>query len=116
VLHPAKATIASTGFAVLTAKELPYSYIYAATTTDEFVSYLEKRATGAAYPAVTAKVFEDAPVLVPEATLLERFAEIANPCAETIASLRFRIENLRKTRDLLLPRLLSGQLSVEDAA
>ncbi len=116
VLDPAEATIASTGFAVLSAEKLPYSYLYATTTTDDFVSYLEKRATGAAYPAVTAKVFEDAPVLVPTSSVLDRFAATADPGAATIALLRRRVENLRKTRDLLLPRLLSGELSVGDAA
>ena len=61
VLHPDENTVASTGFAVLSAKSVPFTYLYSATTTDEFVSYLEKRATGAAYPAVTGKVFADAP-------------------------------------------------------
>jgi type I restriction enzyme S subunit len=114
VLHPDEGTIASTGFAVITPNLVPFSYLYAATTTDEFVGYLEKRATGAAYPAVTAKVFEDAPVLIPESSLLERFA--ADPGQEAMAMLRRRIVNLRETRDLLLPRLLSGQLSVEVSA
>jgi type I restriction enzyme, S subunit len=116
VLNPDEATIASTGFAVLSASEVPYSYLYAATTTDDFVSYLEKRATGAAYPAVTAAVFEAAPIVVPPPSLLGGFAEAANPGASLSASLRRRIANLRKTRGLLLPRLLSGQLSVDSAA
>ena len=116
LLHPDEATIASTGFAVLTAKKVPYSYLYVATTTDEFTGYLEKRATGAAYPAVTSKVFEDAPILTPEAALLERFARAAGAWFEVIALLQRRVGNLRKTRDLLLPRLLSGQLAVEDVA
>jgi type I restriction enzyme, S subunit len=113
VLHPDDAMIASTGFAVLSARQIPYCYLYAATTTDEFVGYLEKRATGAAYPAVTAKVFEDAPLLIPSASVMERFAATMNPRAETIAVLQRQIDNLRKTRDLLLPRLLSGQLLLE---
>lgn len=116
VLSPQEDTIASTGFAVLTAKSVPFTYLYAATTTDEFVEYLEKRATGAAYPAVTAKVFEDAPLLIPDAAVLERFGAAATPLAEAIALLRRRIENLRNTRELLLPRLLSGSLVLRDAA
>jgi hypothetical protein len=32
-----------------------------------------------------------------------------------MGSLTSRIENLRRTRDLLLPRLLSGQLELEAA-
>lgn len=116
ILHPDDATIASTGFAVLTATNVPFSYLYFTTTTDHFVSYLEKRATGAAYPAVTAKVFEDAPVLVPAPSVLERFASATLPGLEAAGLLHRRIENLRKTRNLLLPRLLSGQLSLQEAA
>ncbi|MEO7327314.1 MAG: restriction endonuclease subunit S [Minicystis sp.] len=112
ILHPAEATIASTGFAVLTAEKVPASFLYVATTSDEFVGYLEKRATGAAYPAVTAQVFQDAPLLAPDSSVLTQFAAVVDPLAETIALLNRRIENLRKTRDRLLPRLLSGQLSV----
>ena len=116
VLHPDEATIGSTGFAVLTAERVPCVYLYSATTTDSFVSYLEKRATGAAYPAVTARVFEEAPLLVPDKSVLERFGAMAGPAAEAVAQLRRRMANLRKTRDLLLPRLLSGELSVDSAA
>ena len=54
VMHPEPNTIASTGFAVLTATKVPFTFLYAATTTDDFVAYLTNNATGAAYPAVTA--------------------------------------------------------------
>lgn len=115
VLDPEDATIASTGFAVLTATEVPFTYLYAATTTDEFVGYIERRATGAAYPAVTARVFEEAPLVIPPASVLEHFARASVPSARLTALLQRKIMNLRKTRDLLLPRLLSGQLAVSAA-
>lgn len=113
VLNPEKNTVASTGFAVLTTKELPYSFLYAATTTDEFVSYLTNNATGSAYPAVTARVFEDADLLVPASDLVNTFGSLTIPMAEQIFILQKQIQNLRRTRDLLLPRLLSGQIDVE---
>ena len=37
------------------------------------------------------------------------------PMAEQIYALQRQIQNLRRTRDLLLPRLLSGQVEVEAA-
>src|SRR5450432_1304810 len=43
-------TIASTGFAVLTATKAPFTFLYFATTTDDFVAFLTNNATGAAYP------------------------------------------------------------------
>ena len=63
VMQPALNTIASTGFAVLTATKAPFSFLYLATTTENFVTFLTNSATGSAYPAVSAKTFEDAVLL-----------------------------------------------------
>ena len=84
------------------------------TTTDEFVAYLTNHATRAAYPAVTAPTFEDAEVLLPPEPLLSQFAELKVPQAELISVLQRQILNLRQTRDLLIPRLLSGKLSLAE--
>lgn len=75
VMRPETNTIASTGFAVLTAKAVPFTFLYFALTTDDFVSYLTNNASGAAYPAVTATTFEKAELLIPSPALLERFGE-----------------------------------------
>ncbi|MGI8603322.1 MAG: restriction endonuclease subunit S [Verrucomicrobiales bacterium] len=114
MLNPELDTVASTGFAVLTATKVPYTFLYQATTTDGFVAYLTNHATGAAYPAVTARTFQDAEILVPPEPLLRQFAEVTVPQAELIALLQRQNGNLRQTRDLLLPRLLSGQLSLAE--
>ena len=110
VMQPQANTIASTGFAVLTAKTVPFTFLYAATTSDDFVGYLTNNASGAAYPAVTAATFEKAELLVPPPALLERFGELTIPMAEQVCVLQHQAINLRWTRDLLLPRLLSGNL------
>lgn len=47
----------------------------------------------------------------PTAILREKAQAILEPMSEEIISLKRKIQNLRRTRDLLLPRLLSGQLS-----
>jgi type I restriction enzyme, S subunit len=107
MMHPEPNTIASTGFAVLTAIGVPFTFLYFATTTDDFVAYLTNNATGAAYPAVTATTFAKAALLVPPAALLERFGEATIPMAGEINALQRKIKNLRRTRDLLLLRLLS---------
>ena len=110
VMHPELNTTASTGFAVLTATKVPFPFLYFATATDDFVAYLTNNATGAAYPAVTATTFEKANLLSPSAPLLKKFGDATIPMAEQIHTLQRQIQNLRRTRDLLLPRLLSGQL------
>ncbi|MCF8207944.1 MAG: restriction endonuclease subunit S [Rhodoferax sp.] len=113
VMHPEQDTIASTGFAVLTATQVPFTFLYFATTTDDFVAFLSNNATGAAYPAVSGSTFEKADLLIPTASLLKKFGTATIPMAEQIHTLQTKIQNLRRTRDLLLPRLLSGQINVE---
>jgi type I restriction enzyme S subunit len=115
ILHPEDNTIASTGFAVLSATKVPFTFLYLATTTDSFVAFLTNNATGAAYPAVTAATFEDADLLVPSEPLLRRFAGATLPIAEQIYTLRIQSNNLRRTRDLLLPRLMSGQIDLRES-
>ena len=46
--------------------------------------------------------------------LLEKFSEIGTPMESAILGLRRKNENLQTTRDLLLPKLISGKLDVED--
>ena len=112
VMHPEANTIASTGFAVLSATKVPFSFLYFATTTDDFVAYLSNNATGAAYPAVTASTFEKADLLVPSVPLLLTFADATIPMVNEIHTLLRQIHNLRQTRDILLPRLLAGQIEL----
>ncbi|RZA08133.1 MAG: restriction endonuclease subunit S, partial [Moraxellaceae bacterium] len=52
------------------------------------------------------------PVAVPD--LLIKFHQIVHPMVEEILILAKEIELLTKTKDLLLPRLISGKLSVEN--
>jgi type I restriction enzyme S subunit len=112
ILDPVPNMIVSTGFAVITPRQLPYTYLYHALTTERFVDYLTKLATGAAYPAVRVKDFKDAKVLRPTEGVLEPFHRfVANLHAER-EILHQKNEVLRLTRDLLLPRLVSGELDV----
>lgn len=53
---------------------------------------------------------------VPPENLRNTFRSHVGPIFTQIATLGSKIENLRRTRDLLLPRLLSGQIDVEAMA
>lgn len=116
IWEPDEKLVASTGFAVLSAKDVPFSYLYFTTTTDDFVGHLEQNATGAAYPAVTAKTFEDAEILVPNGNTLTSFDRAVVPQLEQTETLRQQNRALAQTRDLLLPKLMSGQLDVSGIA
>ena len=112
IWHPRSNLIVSTGFAVLTPRTVPTAFLYFATTTDAFVGYLENHARGAAYPAVVAGDFERAELLVPSRTLLAFFNDFVEPILSQIHSLRDQNRKLHAARDLLLPRLMSGEIAV----
>jgi type I restriction enzyme S subunit len=115
VIDPAPDVVASTGFAVLDDRKTSFAYLYHWVTTDNFVGYLVGNATGAAYPAVTAATFERADVLLPSSDLVKRYTAVAEPMMRHANGLRRSNTVLAASRDLLLPRLISGQLSVEAA-
>ena len=114
ILLPAENLIVSTGFTVIAARHVPYSYLYCAVTTDEFVGYIVGRTTGAAYPAVTAADFESATVLLPPPEILDSFHDTVADMLSLCDGLHRQNSNLRQTRDLLLPRLISGEIDVTD--
>lgn len=116
VLNPDPRLVVSTGFAVISPKEVPLTYLYQAITTEEFSAYLVGRARGAAYPAVVAVDFEEAPLLLPDSETLRLFHERTEALMLQQENLRLRNANLRRTRDLLLPRLVSGELDVSELA
>ncbi len=53
---------------------------------------------------------------LPPRKLIETFAQRAKPIHQQVAILLERIDNFRYTRDMLLPRLLSGQIDLKSAA
>ncbi len=54
------------------------------------------------------------PFLVPDAETLNAFRDFVSPLFRQIRNLNFKNANLRATRDLLLPRLISGEVDVEN--
>ena len=112
IWHSPENLVASTGFAVITPISLPTSFLYQVVTADLFVGYLENHAKGAAYPAVVAGDFERAMILVPSPFLSNAFNEFAEPLLSEAHNLRTQNQKLRAARDLLLPRLMSGEVSV----
>jgi type I restriction enzyme, S subunit len=114
--RPAENLVVSTGFAVMTPKAVPPSFLYSWTTTSEFVDYLTANADGSAYPAVRADHFSCAGVLLAESRVLNRFEEIAGPLRDKIAANERQSRSLAALRDALLPKLLSGEIRVGDLA
>ena len=96
---------------VLWVKEFPRSeplyayYLLSALDLKQFNS-------GAAVPTLNRNDIHGLDVLIPSRSLQQRFQEKAGAMLRQIRVLELKCENLRRTRDLLLPRLLSGQIDV----
>jgi type I restriction enzyme S subunit len=114
MLSPAPNCVASTGFAVLSSRRVPFVYTYLLTTSDRFVDYLASQATGSAYPAVTGSTFAAARILTPPAAILASFNELTEPLLRLVDPLKKGADRSSTIRDLLLPRLLSGEINVDD--
>ena len=76
---------------------------------------LAKHAAGAAVPTLNRNHIHCLPRAMPPNDLLDRFERIAMTNLLAAHNLRKQSETLTASRDLLLPRLISGQLSVEAA-
>lgn len=112
VTNPKETDVFSTGFAVLSAKKVPYSYLYCAVTQEEFVGYLVNATNGAAYPAVKPVHFEVADILKPDDKVLEQFHSVADSIYRKKEALENQNHNLSEARDLLLPKLMRGEVEV----
>jgi type I restriction enzyme S subunit len=71
--------------------------------------------TGTVFGAINKAQFELLKVIAPDDRLLAAFETIATPMDDRIQHNEEQISSLIATRDLLLPRLMSGELRVKDA-
>lgn len=110
--RPADNLVVSTGFAVLSPRIVPGSYLHQWVTTQSFVDYLTAYATGAAYPAVKADTFETAKMLLPGKAILKAFHSLVGPLRTRIAHNQRQNRRLSGLRDTLLPKLLSGEIEM----
>ncbi|KRF19384.1 hypothetical protein ASG90_20425 [Nocardioides sp. Soil797] len=112
VVAPGDDWIASTGLAVLTPTSVSSTLLFETVSTSAFSDWLVSRATGSAYPAVRANDFEEAIVVVPDTRVDGVFASRVAPMHELSWKLRAESSALAGLRDLLLPKLVTGEIDV----
>ena len=67
---------------------------------------------GSAQPFISNSALADINLLFPPDTIRNNFCEIIRPLRLQVEKLKEKNKNLRTTRDLLLPKLISGELDV----
>lgn len=106
----------STGFAVLRPKDDVFrEYLYLAATNEVAIERLAHLADGAAYPAVRPEVVLDTEIITPTPEVMAEFSTISKDLINRASVCKQEASVLTRIRDMLLPRLISGKLRVEDA-
>lgn len=106
----------STGFAVLRPKDDVFrEYLYLAATNEVAIDRLAHLADGAAYPAVGPEVVLDTEIITPTPEVMAEFSAISKELINRASVCKQEASVLTRIRDMLLPRLISGKLRVEDA-
>jgi len=114
-LEPDQIGVGSTEFIVFREKVLPAEYIYLLSCNASFRQHAELSMTGASgRQRVKNECFEYFLIPRPPEEILRHFVNIVRPLFDSVAQMANQISILAKTRDLLLPRLISGKLSVEN--
>ncbi len=105
---------ASTGFAVVTPRDIAPSFLYRMVTSDSCIDRLAAVASGSAYPAVNPNVLADWRFQLPpdRGTAYE---DVAGPIERLRWHLLDQNTRLAATRDTLLHKLASGQLRVPES-
>ncbi|ACK48926.1 restriction modification system DNA specificity domain protein (plasmid) [Shewanella baltica OS223] len=76
-------------------------------------NYLEVRMAGTTQQYLTLKTLRTIPVLVPSQNLLQKFNELISPLMGKISDNHNQNQSLSEMRDILLPKLLSGEIDLD---
>jgi type I restriction enzyme S subunit len=90
-----------------------YSFSLLTVSSDWFVTIVSKTAKeGSKMPRADWKLMENHLLAVPPLGLLESLNETVRPMLDLLRTLAFQNQKLRVARDLLLPRLMSGEVVI----
>ena len=87
---------------------LPLRFMFYELQTKNFLN------NDAAVPGLSRHQAYSLETIIPPSDLLTRFCRLAGDFEQQASKLRRQIENLHQTRDLLLPRLLSGAVDITE--
>jgi len=76
--------------------------------------YIRSIVSGAATPIINKTSFANVKVLLPAAQAVEKYRLAEEPLSKLVQNLESQKQVLREARDLLLPRLVSGELDVSE--
>lgn len=89
------------------------NYFYFLLKSEGMQKYLEARVAGTTQKYLSLKTLRSIDLLVPSDNIIDCFNQITNPLLDYSYTLNVEAKHLAQLRDTLLPKLLSGELSVD---
>jgi type I restriction enzyme S subunit len=114
-LHPTRRSVCSTEFMVACSKsDMSREYLFSLFTSSAFASIYGTLVTGTtgSHQRIRPEGIQEMKVVIPPGTLIQAFTALAKPMFDRINRNTDQSKTLRTLRDTLLPKLLSGELSV----
>jgi type I restriction enzyme S subunit len=90
-----------------------FSLLLCCVSSVDFVDYATSTSQGTKMPRANWDVLTGYSIVLPSINVLADFNDQVRTIVSQIHNLIFRTRNLRHTRDLLLPKLISGEIDVE---
>ena len=91
-----------------------FAIVLGCVSSEELVTHATTTSQGTKMPRTSWEVLVKYPIVVPPESLLRQYNELVQDIVASILNMVFRNRNLRRTRDLLLPRLVAGEVDVEE--
>lgn len=90
----------------------PVSQKYLYCVMQAAIEYIQKHAVGAVFDAIVVDTFKQIPFILPEAGIIKAFEESVMPLFAQTENLLLQNQKLKQARDILLPRLIHGEIAV----
>jgi type I restriction enzyme S subunit len=96
---------------IVSEKLAPY-FLFYFLLSDRYQAYVTGASTGTTRKSVSAGVMTGIDMVIPSRPLIEAFEHKIGAIRQLLNNLLERNANLRRTRDMLLPKLISGEVDV----
>lgn len=97
-------------YALIAKGEISQEFLYSSLKAS--IEQFKARASGAVFDAIVVDTFKNIPFLIPSSSLCDEFTEQVKGVFSQIDNLSIQNMKLAQARDLLLPKLMSGELTV----
>jgi len=87
-------------------------YLFFVLSDHVYQDFVSRASGGSTRKSASAKLLVDFPVLLPPSQIVKRFLQCVGPLRQQIQNLLQQNASKRHARDLLLPRLMNGEIAV----